>query len=715
MADLKANRIQGKRAKCQYNYKATMNDELNIKVDEIIVLTQCSEDETWLEGTLNGVTGWFPSNYVQILEDENESSEVNLKSADTDSKQEHEDDIIRNKYLAELKHTEESFLDEMCKFVKIAIQPLKSNEEIFSAAFVQNLSSSLDELIRCHQSFYQQLKEVPENSNAKIGNFLINFAPQFKLVYENYAKSNPKFTNSINFKKEQLSKYFETSLSKMSSPLLPTTSTITVAIYFTKFLAAPFKQLEIYVKLLKEIQRFTQDFHVDRGDVQRSIEFYTDLTNNVEEIRKMKEHELDIMSSKINFLEEDIFKNGESLYLSHAVIISETGEIKDRILLLFPSFLIVLSPTNLPNEFDFEYKLTFHSPNTNVLAQIKKISNIESVKHFYGSPSSSNFINKYCFELIDVVIQNKLNSIHTGRFLVMCSNYNDLKSWIELVANCINKLQFSLNNKSLSSLKKNNSINNVNKSKNALDTPKSLKCTSPIMMNGNKAKSKKMFCMRPHAPLIPQFQLPNDAPIMNNQDPNATLKRFMYKKPKSSDIGKYHGADDDLKLLNVIDSLSKTKIRQTTNVHPNNTGAITSTTTTTTMTTTSTNLNQEKNQLNKSISSTKGNESLNESLTNTSTLNEKSLYKYINKLNEEKTRLEGNLLSVNNELGEFKKANKELKTILGSMQKQLENEKQTRRKLENFIKKHFKSNQQLITNTNEQASFLMNIEHESAI
>ena len=47
----------------------------------MIVVTQSSEDETWLEGTLNGRTGWFPSNYVELLED----FEQYLKSTDSNN------------------------------------------------------------------------------------------------------------------------------------------------------------------------------------------------------------------------------------------------------------------------------------------------------------------------------------------------------------------------------------------------------------------------------------------------------------------------------------------------------------------------------------------------------------------------------------------------------------------------------------------------------
>lgn len=109
-----------------------------------------------------------------------------------------------------------------------------------------------------------------------------------------------------------------------------------------------------------------------------------------------------------------------------------------------------------------------------------------------------------------------------------------------------------------------------------------------------------------------------------------------------------HGADDDLKLLNVIDSLSKIKIRQGSNISSKNSTS---------------NVNEKSNQINKSNNSIRMRENFNESFNSTSTMNEKSLTKYVNQLVEEKKQLEIQLHSVGNELNEFKKANRELKTV----------------------------------------------------
>jgi Rho guanine nucleotide exchange factor 7 len=51
----------------EFSFKGSNNDELCFKKGDLIVLTNKDQDDGWWEGTAveSGLTGWFPSNYVQ--------------------------------------------------------------------------------------------------------------------------------------------------------------------------------------------------------------------------------------------------------------------------------------------------------------------------------------------------------------------------------------------------------------------------------------------------------------------------------------------------------------------------------------------------------------------------------------------------------------------------------------------------------------------------
>lgn len=767
-------KVQGKKAKAVFAYKPTMNDELGFKIDDTIVLTQCSEDETWYEGTLNGRTGWFPSNHVQILEDEEASpltggggggggqlspgyrclDNSNARTEMDQNRETKSDEAIRIQLLNELKKTEEGFLDEMCKFVKVAIIPLQtSGGEIFPISFTQNLSTSLDDLVRCHQAFFQQFKEIPDEADAKIGYLLLSLGPQYKQAYDSYAKNHPKFVNLINKNKDAIAKFFEPTLSKMTSILLPTLTTPSATNYLTKFLLVPFKQLEIYVKLLKDIHRYTADYHIDRGDVQRALEFYSELSNGVQEMRKRKEYEVDIMSGKINKTDEDLFRYGESLFLSSVLVVDEQGEKKDRILMLFPSYLVLLEQNINTHEFDFDCKIPFVSnqlddsttpttPGTPkapapVLLQMKRINSFDLTNSYGGI-----VINKYCFELSNIAPAN-------SRLLFICSSLYDIKMWVEMLTNILGKLQFAYNNKSLAAIKAVHSIKHQtsldstpvvvspsqqlgghNSSSSSLHQSSSFRATTtttspaadaytatPVTTNPSKSSSKiyspshhitspqrsltlrnplqqiqqasnlitspgpvvnhrKVFSMRPHPPLIPQFQLPNDGGNSSQQQPtgndgpgggqSATIKRFMYKKPKLYEsTGKYHGADDDLRLLSVIESFCKLKPRQSVNVNVQE--AVPSVIS-------KANILPQPQRVN-------------------------------NNEQDDKSQIEAELQSYKEQVNKATRLFKEQKSAIVALQKQLEQERVVRFRLEQFIKKNFKSNNDV----------LVNVEHESSI
>ena len=177
--------------------------------------------------------------------------------------------------------------------------------------------------------------------------------------------------------------------------------------------------------------------------------------------------------------------------------------------------------------------------------------------------------------------------------------------------------------------------------------------------------------MRPHPPLLPHFQLPND---MNNSNclhilpqqsslaaQNNVLiadqtipKRFMYKTAKSSeDYGKYWGTDDDLTLLNVIENVFKAKLGQ--------------------------------QHSNKTVASTHS---------KATAVTKKLKLPHQAALLLDSTETSSGLKNIQllvNELNESQKHNKDLKRIIVNLQNQLESEQKWSQKLEVYIRKHFAS------------------------
>ncbi|KAH0630814.1 hypothetical protein JD844_004058, partial [Phrynosoma platyrhinos] len=69
--------------RARFHFKQTNEDELSINKGDIIYVTRV-EEGGWWEGTLNGKTGWFPSNYVrEIKSTDKPLSPKGLKNAES--------------------------------------------------------------------------------------------------------------------------------------------------------------------------------------------------------------------------------------------------------------------------------------------------------------------------------------------------------------------------------------------------------------------------------------------------------------------------------------------------------------------------------------------------------------------------------------------------------------------------------------------------------
>jgi hypothetical protein len=268
-------------------------------------------------------------------------------------------------------------------------------------------------------------------------------------------------------------------------------------------------------------------------------------------------------------IRKNIFQNKDCLFLSSVLLINENGQIKDRILILFNNSLVVLAQNvNKPEEFDFEFRIPFISHSSKPI-QLKRFTSIESLNMFYGSNlhNLNSFISKYTFELTDLDLKQSHENLVINRLLVICSNNYDFKHWIDLISIQINKYsqpphQLSqnilnttpLNNINTKTLKKNStqitpvseintkmspstSFNNQNSVTKLLHMQKnniSPSTSNNSNMSQNNQRTKRVFSMRPHTALIPQFQLPSDT--QQTSDNHQTIKRFMYKKAKASQL-----------------------------------------------------------------------------------------------------------------------------------------------------------------------------------
>ena len=77
MGNKKSVMAQQVHAKCTFDYAAVNDDELSLRVGDIVIVTSetgVSLDDGWWEGVLNGKTGCFPSNYVSKCTSSSSSS-----------------------------------------------------------------------------------------------------------------------------------------------------------------------------------------------------------------------------------------------------------------------------------------------------------------------------------------------------------------------------------------------------------------------------------------------------------------------------------------------------------------------------------------------------------------------------------------------------------------------------------------------------------------
>ncbi|XP_036157885.1 rho guanine nucleotide exchange factor 7 isoform X7 [Myotis myotis] len=411
--------------RAKFNFQQTNEDELSFTKGDVIHVTRV-EEGGWWEGTHNGRTGWFPSNYVREIKPSEKP--VSPKSGTLKSPPKGFDTTAINKsyynvVLQNILETENEYSKELQTVLSTYLRPLQTSEKL-SSANTSYLMGNLEEICSFQQMLVQSLEEctnylqppfhsrsqdllfhfAPEyehhllkcqlpEAQQRVGGCFLNLMPQMKTLYLSYCANHPSAVNVLTEHSEELGEFMEMKGANSPGILVLTTG-----------LSKPFMRLDKYPTLLKELERHMEDYHPDRQDIQKSMTAFKNLSAQCQDVRKRKELELQILTEAIRSWEGDDIKTlGNVIYMSQVMIQCAGSEEKnERYLLLFPNILLMLSASPRMSGFIYQGKL----PTTGMT--ITKLEDSEN--------------HRNAFEISGSMIE---------RILVSCNNQQDLHEWVD--------------------------------------------------------------------------------------------------------------------------------------------------------------------------------------------------------------------------------------------------------------------------------------------
>nr|CAH7765211.1 unnamed protein product [Callosobruchus chinensis] len=313
-----------------YCYKKTNNDELTFKKGDIVTVTQ--KDDGWWEGTLNGETGWFPSNYVKELKD-------------VPKPHMNQDNQYRSVVLKDLIDSEKAHVTELEALVTNFLQPLEKSTFLTPDEYMQ-LTGNITDILETHQQLLNlvEVESAKPGSEQRVGKIFLNWAAKIKNVHQTYCSSHPRAVCILEKHRDELTKYMESKGATSPGVLVLTT-----------MLSKPFRRLNKYSGMLQELERYVEECHPDRGDTQRSISIYKDIAATCSSTRRQKELELQVLTGPVRGWEgPSLTTLGDIIYMGSVAV---GPQHHDRYFVLFPSTLVVLSVSHRLSAFIYEGKL----------------------------------------------------------------------------------------------------------------------------------------------------------------------------------------------------------------------------------------------------------------------------------------------------------------------------------------------------------------------
>ncbi|VDO74090.1 unnamed protein product [Schistosoma margrebowiei] len=227
-----------------YDYNRQHTDELSFKKGDVLrVLKQL--EGGWWEGSLNGFVGWFPSNYVTYAT----SSGIFLS--------------LVNLLVDEKGNptTDESSLIHLQNFQNEIIQHVLEGE--------LRQVSELSQLLSVFMINLDPLLHFTHGPKC-MGRLFLDFAPAINAVGCDYSKIYLHVITGLEEHITEVTKYMSSFNIKLQ------------LVHCKQQLTLIFERLGRYPLLLKEMERYLEEPHVDRPDILHAMNVYSEITVSFE-------------------------------------------------------------------------------------------------------------------------------------------------------------------------------------------------------------------------------------------------------------------------------------------------------------------------------------------------------------------------------------------------------------------------------------------------
>uniref|UniRef100_A0A914CVN1 SH3 domain-containing protein n=1 Tax=Acrobeloides nanus TaxID=290746 RepID=A0A914CVN1_9BILA len=196
------------KAIAKYNFIGRNNDELSFSKNDVIIIIQ-QLDGGWWEGSFNDKIGWFPSNFVDIVNEKtlDVNKRLNLSNGDGNASLNSNSTTYRNQVLEEYLKNESQHIEEL-QHVLTGILFSVKNAQILSEEEFIVLNSNLSDVTKFKKNLLNEIEKSCSQSVSlqRIGEIFLVAAPELKLLMKTYCEKHPMVMDIINKKKNLMVK-----------------------------------------------------------------------------------------------------------------------------------------------------------------------------------------------------------------------------------------------------------------------------------------------------------------------------------------------------------------------------------------------------------------------------------------------------------------------------------------------------------------------------